>query len=162
MPDARKSVRNMLDQIFIEDQATLAIDLGTMGKPLPADAFPQSKWDVVARAGIGVHQNQPKYEISASLWYTSRSSDEEYRWWEISYYAMIRGVDYQPFALDNLAEADIALTPGMHNYGVASTPVPIDDENVDDFCNRWAGILAKAYQGKLRHPNRLPLQGPLE
>jgi hypothetical protein len=46
----------------------------------------------------------------------------------------------------------------MHIYQLAFGPVPIDDENEDDFAERWAALLALASQGKLGHPRGLPLQ----
>ncbi|MFX0203320.1 MAG: serine/threonine-protein kinase [Candidatus Hodarchaeota archaeon] len=127
---------------------------------LPENAFPKSGWDVILGATIQVSQEQPRpYKWGASLWYTNLGQGEEYRWWEVSYYAPLHRIEYQPFALENPTDADEAVARGGgYAYSVASGPLPIDDENVDDFCDRWAGLLAKAYQGKLEHPRYLPLQ----
>lgn len=162
VPTARLTSSFKSAEIHIADKAMLRIEHFTWGQLLPADAFPQSKWDVITRAIILVKQRQPEYQLSASLLYTNRGLNEGYRWWEISFFTRLDHTAHEPFDLYNLAEADQAIAQKMYLYGVASGPTAIDDENVDNFCNRWAGILAKAYQGKLQHPRGLPLPGPLE
>jgi hypothetical protein len=128
------------------------------------EAFHQSKWDVVAAAQISVSQHEPPYEWSASLWYSKLTADNNYRWREVSYFVnpLIPrdrlGIECEPFALKNLSDADEAASPTMGVYQIAYGPKPIDDENFDEFCSRWAERLAKAANGQLRRPRVLPLE----
>lgn len=127
---------------------------------IPDDAFRESGWDVICGAKIVVVQGSPEYEWGASLWYMKRSSEEEYRWYEVQYFNnphYQRYKKYEPFAVSKLKFADLAASPVMNAVAIAFGPVTIDDEDVDDFCNRWAGLLAKASKGQLRRPGRLPL-----
>lgn len=84
--------------------------------------------------------------------------------WEVSYFGnpLIPkdrlGIRSEPFALRNLSEADEAASPVMGVYHIAFGPKPIDDEGFDEFCNRWAELLAKAAKGQLRYPRSLPLR----
>lgn len=128
------------------------------------EAFQQSKWDVVAAAQITVAQHEPPSEWGASLWYSKIPSDSNYRWREVSYFGnpLIPkdrlAIKFEPFALRNLSDADEAAAPIMGVYQIAYGPKPIDDEDFDEFCNRWAERLAKAANGQLRGPRNLPLQ----
>jgi hypothetical protein len=45
----------------------------------------------------------------------------------------------------------------MNEYMVAAQPRPIDDENLNDFYERWADLLVMAYRGELEIPRYLPL-----
>lgn len=132
---------------------------------IPDDAFPQSGWDVVLGSVIHVMQVRPKYIWSASLWYSKLTSDDDnYRWREVSYFVSPLvpkdqlGIKFEPFALKNLSDADEAASPGMGVYEIAFGPKPIDDEDFDEFFNRWAKLLAKAAKGQLEHPRVLPLR----
>jgi serine/threonine-protein kinase len=126
--------------------------------------FAESKWDVLSLAIIGVKQRNPSYERSASLWYSQLPTDQNYRWREVSYYGnpLIPkerlDIKFEPFALANLSEADGAAAVSMHTYQIAFGPKPIDDEDFDEFCNRWAALLAEAANGQLSPPRVLPLQ----
>jgi hypothetical protein len=127
-------------------------------------AFPQSKWDVVTGATIVVRQANPRYEWSASLWYVRPKPDQDYRWYEVSYFVNTiwserPRPEFEPFALtDNAPHADEAAAPGIGRFQIAWGPKTIDDEDAEDFCNRWAELLAKAAKGEIAHPRSLPLQ----
>lgn len=131
---------------------------------IPDDAFPQSGWDVVLGGVIHVMQDRPKYIWSASLWYSKLPDDDNYRWREVSYFGNPSipkdelNIKFEPFALKDFAEADKAASLTIGLYQIAFGPKPIDDEGFDDFCNRWAGLLAKAANGQLSYPRILPLQ----
>lgn len=124
-------------------------------------AFKASGWDVIAGAIITVEQGGAKrYEWSANLWYTNLGKNADYRWWEVMYmtHPLVRGGrEYEPYAIDNLSDADLAAAPAMGKIQLGARPRLIDDENVDDFCERWAKLLAQAYHGQLRRPSSLPL-----
>ncbi len=134
-------------------------------KVISENDFIQSKWDVIAGAIIAVQQGSPIYEWSSTLWYSKLSDDDNYRWREVSYFGnpLIPKeklkIKFEPFALDDFKKADKAVsTSAMSSYQIAFGPKPIDDEDFDDFCNRWADILAKAANGQLSQPRKLPLQ----
>ncbi|HYX09528.1 MAG TPA: serine/threonine-protein kinase [Bacteroidales bacterium] len=131
-------------------------------KPIDQGVFSSSGWDVIAGAVIASVQQNPQYVWSSSLWYAKQHSTDEYRWREVSYFAnpySKRRYTYEPHYLDSLEEADIALSSRiMGMFQVAWGPEYIDDENTEQFFNRWTERLAYAAQGQLSHPSRLPLK----
>ena len=116
-------------------------------------AFGASGWDVVAGAKLRLIQIAPRYSRSSSLWYASVPSEECHRWREVAYRfnpVVGRRAKDNPFAVDNLEEADIAMAPGMvHPVQVAFGPVCIDHEDVEAFIDRWTDLFAKAVAGVL-------------
>jgi hypothetical protein len=146
--------------------ASLEVKLLNSGRAISKEAFPESGWDVIVGATVCVSQVEPtSYKWGANLWYTNLGQGSEYRWWEIPYFTIGRQLsqhyaNYEPFALDvavdSFVDADLAASPVMHTICIAAEPVSIDDENLDAFCDRWAHLLAKAYQGKLRRPSSFP------
>jgi hypothetical protein len=179
--DAKLILRDIVDNLFdrickaaptaTSTHLPLRVRLGEanlrvsfLGQPVGAGAFAQSNWDVVAGATISIQQAQPPYEWSASLWYGRLTPAEDYRWYEVSYFVnpLARSVRerhaFAPFALtDDIRHADEAAAPVIGTYQFASKPKPIDLENAEDFCNRWASLLAQAAEGKLSYPRNLPL-----
>lgn len=143
-------------------QARIGIEL-IESSVIPQEPLPESGWDVIAGAVIKVVQDRPRYHWSASLWFTNRGQGNEYRWQEVSYFSIGASRrtrhDFAPFALTNIDDIDIVAGPAMHVYSVAFGPCPIDGEEIDGFCDRWAELLARAVNGRLEHPRRLPLQG---
>lgn len=147
------------------DRARIVLTLGrgrleiAVHATIPANAFQQCLWDVVAGGRIAVRQSGASpYERSASLWYTNMGAGEEYRWWEVCY--MYLGRDSrrdEPFSLDAGPDADLAAAPIVHVYQLAAQPVPIDDEHFDGFRERWMQLLAVAAEGGLSRPTNLPL-----
>jgi len=131
-------------------------------RPIAKGAFTKSSWDVVVGAIINVFQQERKpYVWSANLWYTDLGYGKEYRWWEIPYMTNPihrYGPATQPFAItmDKIAEADAAAANVISDRQFAAKPRPIDDESVDDFYDRWADLIAKAYRGELTTPSHLP------
>jgi serine/threonine-protein kinase len=128
--------------------------------PIAEQAFPKSGWDVVAGATIEVNQSDPPYVWSSSLWYAKRPEDDEYRWREASYFANpMKGESprFAPYSLDVPSAADAAHGKGIATHQVAWGPSPVDDEDAEDFFDRWLALFAKAVDGRLRHPRYLPL-----
>ncbi|HYN16437.1 MAG TPA: protein kinase [Terriglobales bacterium] len=124
----------------------------------PTNAFPNSKWDVVAADEMIASQQRPHYRWSASLWYCRLPDTSDYRWYEASYFSLRPDEGPAPFSLtDRPKDADLAAAPIMHLYQLAFGPSAIDDEDEDDFTERWAALLALASRGKLGHPRNLPL-----
>ena len=121
------------------------------------DAFPLSHWDVITGAQIAAEQHSPRHSRSASLWYTRRNDvNADYRWYEVGYSTnplVGRRSRFEPIALPP-QEADRAHAPGMAEVQTSYDPLPIDDEDIDAFCSRWAHILAEACAHRLQH---LPL-----
>jgi len=128
---------------------------------IPADAFKQSGWDVFAGAIVKVTQKaREPYVWSANLWYTNLGKGQEYRWWEVSYMAnplMRSHPKYEPYAEEDISNADLAASPIMAHVQFGSEPKLVDDEFVNSFCDRWIELLAKAVNGQLSSPSRLPI-----
>jgi hypothetical protein len=75
----------------------------------------------------------------------------EYR----KYVLLASGSLIGPFAIQELGndiylQANLAASPGVHDIEVNFGPVPIDDENVESFLERWLARLAQAYSRRLR------------
>lgn len=139
--------------------STLDISLINPTTPIPRTAFSQSGWDVVSGAVIRIRQAQPEYEWSANLWYLRPDGSSEYRWMEIDYmtHPLARQRRrFEPFAVTNIEDADRAASRSMDTIQFASQPRPIDDENIEDFIDRWADRFASACRGNLRKPSSLP------
>lgn len=128
---------------------------------IPKDAFIHSKWTVYSGAIIEVQQKSIKpYEWGANLWFTNLGKTEECRWWEVTYmsHPLTRHrQQYEPFAVDDLSLADRAASPAMDVVQFGAKPKLIDDEATDEFCNRWADLLARAAKGELQHPSYMPM-----
>lgn len=105
---------------------------------IPRDAFRLSDWDVVHGATIGVEQSNPRYVWSASLWYAKLPNATAYRWVEMSYFQPFSQENQAPYAITDPGQADSAAGRGMHGIQIAWGPQPIDDENLTEFCERWA------------------------
>lgn len=137
------------------------IEISEMGVNLiEKNEFQNTGWDVIVGAIIGVKQSNPKYIWSSSLWYAKRHESDSYRWLEASYFASPFSRErrnFDPYFLDNPYDADIAHSNIMGAHQVAWGPNPIDDENAEVFFDRWMDLFARAAQGNLSHPSRLPL-----
>ncbi|MBX3083960.1 MAG: serine/threonine protein kinase [Anaerolineae bacterium] len=157
----RIQTRTTKNQAIRLGSALLEIELLNNGVLISEDAFERSGWDVVVGAQIQVQQSSPRpYEWGGNLWYTNLGTNSEYRWWEVIYmsHPLSRTRrSFEPFAVDDIEDADRAASPIMDTIQFAAKPRPIDDENLDEFCARWAELLAKAYRGQLTHPSYLPL-----
>lgn len=140
--------------------AKMTVNFSRFAK-VPKDAFSQSKWNVYAGAIIKVEQetNRP-YIWGANLWYTDLGKNVDFRWWEVTYMTqplILNHQKFEPYAVDDLSLADQAASPIIGNIQLGANPKLVDDEAIEDFCDRWANILAKAATGELRYPLRLPL-----
>lgn len=145
---------------IILGSASLEIDLFTGSRPIHKDTFKSSGWDVISGVTISVYQaTAHPYGWGASLWYTKMSEISQYRWFEIPYMALSyrQPPDYDLFPLLNFRDADLAPSSVMHIYQHAARPKTIDDEDTPDFIDRWMQIFAKAVEGRLSNPGRLPL-----
>ncbi len=120
--------------------------------------FKESGWDVVLGGEITVRQDAPTYIWSSSLWYTKMFPEDEYRWREVSYFGGSIVYEYAPYSLvSDPDDADIAASQITGAHQIAFGPVPIDDEEMESFISRWGDLFAKAAQGRLGYPSRLPL-----
>ncbi|HEY4309310.1 MAG TPA: serine/threonine-protein kinase [Pirellulales bacterium] len=179
--DAKLVLRDLIDDLFariiraaptaIQTVIPLRVRLGEaalrvsfLGDAIALGEFARSQWDVVAGATILIQQANPAYEWSASLWYARMKPADEYRWYEVSYFSNLIGgtshprPEFAPFALTHdIHHADEAAAQVVGLYQFAWGPKPIDDENSDEFCNRWASLLAKAAEGQITYPRNLPL-----
>ncbi|MGD8777876.1 MAG: serine/threonine-protein kinase [Ignavibacteria bacterium] len=124
------------------------------------DSLPRSKWDIIKVSLISVFQQTSKpYQWGSNLIFTNEGKSDDYRWMEINFMTnplLPQSRAHEPFAIDNIADIDKALSPGMDTLQLASTPRYIDNEDIDNFCDRWAELFIKAYKGELQKPSRLP------
>lgn len=125
------------------------------------DSFPNSKWNNYCGAVINVVQRSPGSAVGygSNLWYASRQSGSSCRWYEVSYMTLFNSspVGYEPFELNDLKQADLAMSHVMHTYQRAFGPRTIDDEDSDEFLERWLTRFAEASEQRLQRPSRLPL-----
>jgi serine/threonine-protein kinase len=134
-------------------------------RTLPEGMFPVSKLDVVLAMPLNVVQHSPRYVWESALLYYRVPNSEDYRWAEISFMPTFNAPGLPPFSLlDNVDgarsryyHADMAIGPGLHSYQIAFGPRLIDDEDEEEFLERWAAVFAAAAEGRLRYPTRLPL-----
>jgi serine/threonine-protein kinase len=149
---------NCPDRNIILGPATLSVIFSRFAS-IPKESFSQCKWTVLTGAVIEVKQETAKpYVWSANLWFTNLGKHPEYRWWEVSYMSLVTHSPIcEPYAIDDLNLADRAAAPIMDVIQLGAKPKLVDDEAIDQFCDRWIEILAKAAKGELTHPSRLPL-----
>ncbi len=141
--------------------ARLAIVCDVRNVAIPEGEFPHSKWDVIAGAQIWVTQAQ-KLSWGASLWYARLPGAGSFRWYEISYVRMDSREGQMPTQSVYPRDADLAVSSVMNtSYGVAFGPVPIDDEDEEQFHERWIELLALAASGRLGYPVQYPVKWPL-
>jgi hypothetical protein len=168
----RRLIRTLWDRILSEASAAeevstdrIALGRGLIGwavthEYVPQGSFPQSGWDVVAGAKIYISQATGREGYpgrSACLWYVALGEQADYRWVEVPYMMnLVSSPPVNPFAIDDLVDADLAASRITHAYQLAAQPSPIDDEEAEDFLRRWMDRLAKASLGNLQHPPRLP------
>ncbi|MCL6099452.1 MAG: serine/threonine protein kinase [Bacteroidetes bacterium] len=120
----------------------------------------RSKWDILKVSMISILQHKNKdYQWSSNIVYTDEGKGNDFRWLEVNFMThplMPQSMQYEPFAVDSIGDIDRAIGVGMESIQLASTPKYIDDENIDDFCSRWADLFARAYNGLLQKPNSMP------
>jgi eukaryotic-like serine/threonine-protein kinase len=156
--------------------ATLSIRWS--GYATPPGRLRKSAWDEVATGLALVSQHSPFYVWGASLWYAKIKDEPSYRWYEVGFFTPggqtrkepcmpipipISTGDYQhcqePYAvIENVYEADRAISGVQCGTAIAYGPWLVDDENEAEFHNRWTWLLANAAEHKLRRPRQLPLQ----
>jgi eukaryotic-like serine/threonine-protein kinase len=130
-------------------------------KSINKGRFPSSKWDVVVNAQITVVQGHPHYQRSSTLWYVKLPGSEDYRWMETSYFTnpmISHNEPFEPFALLDLDKADEAASNIVGIYSIAFGPKAIDDENEEDFHERWMTLFSQAANGQLKQPRELPIR----
>ncbi|MBU2980717.1 serine/threonine protein kinase [Lentibacter algarum] len=103
------------------------------------------------------YSDESEYTISASLVYAKRPNDSDFRWFEISFWAMNSSFWKQPVALSpNDRNFDVALSTTMGVFSAAFGPHSIDAEDEQSFHDRWVGLFARGASGKLRPPQQMP------
>ncbi len=98
----------------------------------------------------------------ASLWYADFARTGTYRWHEVAYQST-RWAPYEVNTAESRLprqlrseEVNATFLPLAHN-AEAYPPRPIDDENADDFVDRWLILMGLAAQGKLEPPPSVPM-----
>jgi serine/threonine-protein kinase len=139
---------------------TFSVRLGSAELQIvtPHDSKPLQTSFALLAGKIALRQTQPFYQWSSSLWYLKTDAASPFRWYEVSYFAPMNGDNYAPYDLmSNPGHAATAAAPGLSSFQIAWGPRPIDDENAEEFFDRWAAMLAKAASGQISYPRSLPL-----
>jgi hypothetical protein len=120
------------------------------------DSFERSEWDVYAGAWIRLHQSGSVFEYpgcSSSLWYAKLPGETSAAWHEVAYNATEgNGPAEEPFALKDLIKADLVASHEPSNLYHALEPERMDEAHLDEFFDRWMGLLAAAAIGDLERP----------
>ena len=117
---------------------------------------------VVVCSSIGLTRPLDDYGYegrSHSLWYCDAHEENHYQWFEMAFmFLPLRGrySPRDPFALDPGPESAGALSAGISEVQVAWPFTPLAPGQLDEFVDRWAGWLAEAARGSLRHPSSMP------
>ncbi len=156
LSEARNSAVNQGEWRVSIGRADLLIQL--QGAVPPNVFFRSGAWQVISIGSIRVAQEEPPWSHGATLWYMRLGPEAGYRWYEMEYrkYVLLAsGSLIGPFAIQELGndiylQANLAASPGVHDIEVNFGPVPIDDENVESFLERWLARLAQAYSRRLR------------
>ncbi|MFD8462682.1 serine/threonine-protein kinase [Streptomyces antimycoticus] len=123
-------------------------------------------FDVIASATLSlkIPANYHGYEgRSHSLWYADAQTEDQYQWFETAFMdTPLRRTTgtIDPFALDPHHEARDAVSPRMTMHQVAWPFIPLVIGDLDEFISRWADWLARAANGQLTHPSRMPERDP--
>lgn len=128
-------------------------------RPVGKGIFGRSGWDVVTHGKIIVQQGGANpYTWSAVLLYAMRKGESQFRWWEVCLMNIgsKANVD-EPFAGENLAQVDVALSLIQDTIQLAAPPRRIDDEDFASFADDWIERFAEAIKGELARPRYLPL-----
>lgn len=162
-PTLKRTGSLSVKRILFLGKAELQLYPVGFGGMISAGSFAQSGWDVLSGFVIEVGQSSPnRFVWGANLWYTNLGKFEGYRWWEIKYFAPmgdLAGAEGQPFAVGEWPLADEAAAKSATSViRLAAKPLPVDDEDLESFCDRWASLLAQAYNGELRQPTHLPMK----
>lgn len=125
----------------------------------------QPRCDIIAFTKISLAQriNGIERGISANLVLYRPDDSSEYRWYEMSFFSMIRRdirpVCYQEtFSLENHRDIDLALSNVMHTFILAHEPVPIDGEDESSFVDYWMKNIADAAKGNLVRRSEIPFK----
>jgi serine/threonine-protein kinase len=122
------------------------------------------KFQVIAHAAIGVRMPPDRFRYegrSHSLWFCDAQESGALRWYETAFMIsplIPKGSPQDPFALPPGEEAGKAL--GSGEFQVAWPFTPIEVGNDVEFLERWMDWFARAAQGQLRHPDRMPERPP--
>lgn len=121
-----------------------------------------SDWDIVAFTHIGIEKRNGSrsYLRSANLIYAKPREDEDYRWYELSFFSIGTTMlprKSEPYCLNYVREIDETLS-AMDVNQHAHPPTPIDGEDEDKFISYWIDIVSQAATGNLRKPSRFPIE----
>jgi serine/threonine-protein kinase len=99
---------------------------------------------------------------SHSIWYCDAQNRGLYRWYEVAFMFhpfINKTPSINPFAMDPRA-ASAAFGNAIDQYQLAWPFTPIDQDEGDEFQERWLGWFGDAAQGRLRYPSNMPERDP--
>ena len=101
---------------------------------------------------------------SHSLWFCDAQQPGVFRWYETAFMIPFGGTSRNGLVPFDMVPGDPnaiqALAPVTHSHQVAWPFTPIDQGDEESFIERWMEWFAKAAQGQLRRPSRLPESNP--
>lgn len=149
-------------------QAVLTMTGPTLTSESTWGAWGRPAFDVIAHAEIDLLIPADSYGYEGrehSLWFCDAAPGGQgrYQWFETAFMFMAlynRSARQEPFALDPGAHAGKALGNGIAELQLAWPFTQLTVDDLDEFIGRWAGWLAEASDGRLRHPSSMPERRP--
>jgi hypothetical protein len=123
--------------------------------------YSRTGWDVIGWSIIRVNTRRSDYTWSASLLYADKHDGNGYRWYELAFwtFAQHKNPSEEPYGLEGYCnDIDLACSHGMHSVAIAYGPMPIDNEDQENFYSRWMQLTAKAATGDLMRPGSMPIR----
>jgi eukaryotic-like serine/threonine-protein kinase len=154
------------------DGWSMRLGVAEMSFTGPRASTPSSKgwenppFDVVSYASVSVRIRPDRFGYegrSHSLWYCDAQDLGRYAWFETAFMIsplIARQGRQDPFALEPGEQSSLALGGAIAEFQVAWPFAPIAAGETEEFVDRWAGWLAEAAQGALRHPSSMPEKPP--
>lgn len=123
--------------------------------------FERGNLDVICGDAVHVERfsvsGAPSQRRSASLWYSRIGKTGNYEWVEVAYWSVQNRIPtfLPPKDAGRVAAHNL---PGWH---IAHDPKAIEGSHTEEFCQRWMDFFARAVEGSLHPPTKLPEQLPL-
>ena len=126
------------------------------------DAIGHRRFDAQAAAEVLLEITSGLLEVGELVHRDLKPANVLRHEYEMSYVRTDTPIGQMPVQCVQYRDADLAVAGTvMSSYGVAFGPEPIDDEDEEQFQQRWIHLFALAASGRLRHPAQFPVKWPL-
>lgn len=109
-----------------------------------------------------LHHNRYKGRVH-SIWYGDIQEQGHYKWFETAFsfnaFFAKQSSSLEPFSLDpshNHSDVSFIFSNTISKFELARKFIPLNIGNLNEFIDRWKDWLAKASQGNLESPRRMP------